>query len=78
MNSNKLGAMPPPEFSWMMGKTVHTIQFVKEAETWYETHEDFEQLGFYINTLKNVRKEQVPLEVTFSSWLQENQNQHNS
>ena len=32
MSEQKYGAQPPPELAWQIGKTVATLDFVREAE----------------------------------------------
>lgn len=53
----KYGALPPPQFEWMMGKTAGSIEFVSDAQKFIDSKEgsdeDRERLEGMIEAIKN-------------------------
>jgi hypothetical protein len=68
------GALPPPEFAWQMGKTVATLDFVREAEQALATRTDLDdgeryQLQAAIDRMKEGSEEPRD-DDTVDAWLE--------
>lgn len=66
-----LGALPPENFAWQIGKTANTIKFVKEAEE-YLSHTPNQKLEEAVIEFKTQPKLQVRENISVEDWIKLN------